>query len=202
MNTNSTYSVLKRVVDVIGATLALVVLSPVFVTVAALVRLTSGCPIFFVQERVGRGGRPFRLLKFRSMVPNRPGLEVTASDDTRITPIGRYLRRYKLDELPQLFNVLKGDMSFVGPRPEVRHYVELFAADYARILCVRPGLTDFAAIEFCDEESLLATAPDPERAYVESILPAKIVLYDRYLQRMSLTTDLSILTRTLVALIK
>src|SRR5262249_47575006 len=137
-------------------------------------------PVLFVQTRVGRGGRPFKILKFRTMRPGGGGPALTSSGDARITAVGAFLRKTKLDELPQLFNVLRGDMSLVGPRPEVPRYVKLFQSDYDAILAVRPGITDFAAIKYRDEEAALAGG-DAERAYVDVVLPDKIALYRRYL---------------------
>ena len=190
----------KRAVDVVLSALGLVLLAPVLVACAAAVRLSSPGPVLFRQARAGLGGRPFALLKFRSMRHAAGGPLVTARGDARVTRVGRLLRRSKLDELPQLWNVLVGDMSLVGPRPEVPYYVERFAADYARILTVRPGITDFAAVEYRDEEALLAASGDPQSTYEHVVLPAKITLYHRYLDEMSLSTDLSLLLRTLTAL--
>jgi lipopolysaccharide/colanic/teichoic acid biosynthesis glycosyltransferase len=178
----------------------LVVLSPVLAAASLSVKLSSPGPILFRQVRIGRGGRPFRILKFRSMRTGGSGPAITAGGDARITGVGRLLRRYKIDELPQLWNVLVGDMSLVGPRPEVSRYVERFAADYRRVLSVRPGITDYAALEYRDEESVLAASPDPESEYVGVVLPAKIHLYHRYLSEMSVLTDLKIILRTLGAL--
>jgi lipopolysaccharide/colanic/teichoic acid biosynthesis glycosyltransferase len=202
MNTKSSYLVAKRGLDVLAAAGGLAVLSPVLAVVAMAVKLSSPGPVVFRHERVGRKLKTFKLLKFRTMVDSASGLSVTAKGDPRVTATGRFLRRYKLDELPQLFNILKGDMSLVGPRPEVRKYVELFRKDYDRILTIRPGLTDFAAIEYRDEESILSQNPDPEAFYVDQILPAKIRLYDEYLARQSFATDLQILAQTLRALVR
>jgi lipopolysaccharide/colanic/teichoic acid biosynthesis glycosyltransferase len=188
--------------DVFGAGGGLLALSPVLAAAALAVRLSSPGPVLFRQTRVGRHGRRFELLKFRSMVAGASGPSVTAGGDRRVTAVGRALRRTKLDELPQLWNVLVGDMSLVGPRPEVPRFVERFAEDYARILAVRPGITDFAALEYRDEESVLAGSTDPEGTYVREVLPAKIALYHRYLARMSLTTDLALVLRTIAALLR
>jgi lipopolysaccharide/colanic/teichoic acid biosynthesis glycosyltransferase len=155
--------------------------------------------VLFRQVRVGWRGRTFRILKLRTMRQATVGPEVTAGGDARVTHVGRVLRRFKLDELPQLWNVLVGDMSLVGPRPEVPRYVQRFPEAYARILGVRPGITDFAAIAYRDEESILAASSDPEATYVEVVLPAKIALYHRYLAERSLLTDLRLLARTLGA---
>jgi lipopolysaccharide/colanic/teichoic acid biosynthesis glycosyltransferase len=192
---------LKRGMDVLLSAGGLTVLAPVLLALAAAVKVSSPGPVLFRQVRVGRHGRPFRIAKFRSMRSGESGPAVTAGGDPRITPVGRFLRRYKLDELPQLWNVIAGQMSLVGPRPEVQRYVDRFAADYARILHIRPGITDYAALEYRDEERILADAVDAERAYVEVVLPAKIELYHRYLDEMSLWTDVKLILRTLAALI-
>jgi lipopolysaccharide/colanic/teichoic acid biosynthesis glycosyltransferase len=196
------YPVAKRVLDVVASGAGLLFLSPLLAATGAAVKLTSPGPILFRQTRVGRHGHPFHILKFRSMRDGASGPAVTAGGDRRVTPLGRVLRRTKLDELPQLWNVLAGDMSVVGPRPEVPRYVERFPADYARILSIRPGLTDHAAVEYRDEESVLAAAPDPEAAYVDVVLPAKIALYHRYMDEMSLRTDLALVLRTLAAVLR
>jgi lipopolysaccharide/colanic/teichoic acid biosynthesis glycosyltransferase len=166
------------------------------------VKLSSPGPVLFRQARVGRNGRPVRIAKFRSMRANASGPSVTASGDARVTRVGGLLRRTKIDELPQLWNVLVGDMSLVGPRPEVQRYVDRFPEDYKRILAVRPGITDFAAVEYRDEESVLAAAADPEATYLETILPAKIRLYHRYLDEMSLGTDAALILKTLSAVLR
>jgi len=191
----------KRALDVVLAFAGLLLLSPLLAGAALAVKLSSPGPVFFRQERLGRRGRPFRILKFRSMRIGGSGPAVTARGDDRVTSVGRQLRRSKVDELPQLWNVLVGDMSLVGPRPEVRRFADLFPADYASILAVRPGITDFAAVEYRDEERLLAGAPDPEATYVQVVLPAKIRLYHRYLAEMSLRTDVRLLFRTLARLL-
>ena len=196
------YRFAKRTLDVICAAVGLLLLSPLLVVLAVAVKCSSPGPVLFLQVRVGWRGRPFEILKFRSMRVGSSGPAVTAAGDARTTPVGRGLRRYKLDELPQLWNVLVGDMSLVGPRPEVPRFVGCFPADYAYILSVRPGLTDYAALQYRDEESLLATSRDPESTYVQSILPAKISLYYRYLYDMSLKTDLALVFRTIAAVFK
>ena len=148
---------------------------------------------------MGRNFRPFKLYKFRTMVMDaqKKGLAITAADDPRITRVGGFLRRSKLDELPQLINVINGDMSLVGPRPEVQKYVQLFEKEYREILTVRPGLTDYAALEFIDEEAILGSYDDREAAYVEEVLPRKIELYHKYLVNQGLGTDVSIILKTL-----
>jgi lipopolysaccharide/colanic/teichoic acid biosynthesis glycosyltransferase len=193
---------LKRAFDVTAALAGLIVLAPLLALLALLVVATMGSPAFFVQERVGRGGAPFRLVKFRTMRPDGgqgPGL--TARGDARVTPLGRVLRRTKCDELPQLWNVLRGDMSIVGPRPELPRYVALYDARQRRVLRARPGLTDPASIAFRDEESRLAAAPEDrrERLYVEQILPEKLRLNLEYLEGAGFLSDLGLIARTAAA---
>jgi lipopolysaccharide/colanic/teichoic acid biosynthesis glycosyltransferase len=196
------YFAAKRAMDVVASVLGLVLASPILAVAALAVRLTSAGPVLFRQPRVGRRGQSFEILKFRSMRTGMTGPSVTRGGDARITPVGKILRRSKVDELPQLWNVLVGDMSLVGPRPEMRKFVDLFRADYARILSIRPGITDYAAIDYRDEEVVLATSTDPETAYTRVVLPAKIKLYHRYLDDMSLRTDVTLILRTLAALFR
>lgn len=191
-------AIAKRGFDLVVATLLLIVLSPVLITIAALVRIRDGSPVLFRQERVGRHGIAFRVLKFRTM-RSTPGTQVTIQGDSRITGFGRWLRAHRLDELPQLINVVKGDMSLVGPRPELERYVSLFPAEYRQILTLRPGITGPASVEFRNESELLAAYPDPERAYVEVILPQKIALALDYVRERSMLVDLKILGRTVRA---
>jgi lipopolysaccharide/colanic/teichoic acid biosynthesis glycosyltransferase len=185
------------------AGLGLLILAPLLIVIAAVVRLTSPGPVFFRQERIGRGFRPFFILKFRTMVPDAPRLggPITFGEDPRITRIGRLLRKTKIDELPQLWNVLCGEMSFVGPRPEVPRYVEMYRADYEEILRVRPGITDLASIEYRDEAALLGAAADPEREYVLRVLPEKIRLAKEYVGRQSFLLDVRIVLNTLLCLV-
>lgn len=189
---------MKRLIDFTAALLGLIVLSPLLLIVAALVKLTSPGPVFFCQERMGRGFKPFKIYKFRSMVQNAPKLggQLTAGRDPRVTTIGRFIRATKIDELPQLINVLVGDMSLVGPRPEVPRYVELYKHDYAELLKVRPGITDIASLKYRHESELLGSAPDPESMYVNNILPDKIALGKDYVRRQSLALDVSLILRT------
>ncbi len=190
----------KRVYDLVFASLGLVILLPLLAVLAVLVKVADGGPIFFGQSRVGRGGTPFRIWKFRTMVPDaeKRGLSITAGGDSRITRVGRMLRTFKLDELPQLWNVLRGEMSLVGPRPEVPRYVALYTAEQRRVLDLRPGITDLASIEFRHEEELLATATDKEKFYVECCLPRKIDLNLCYAASAGLWSDTVIIIRTLV----
>jgi len=188
---------------VILSALGLLLLGPVLLLVAVAVKLSSPGPVFFRQQRVGRGFRPFLIIKFRTMVADAPRLggPITFGDDPRITRLGYILRKTKLDELPQLFNVLKGDMSLVGPRPEVPEYVELFRRDYEEILRVRPGITDLASIKYCDEAALLGAAEDPQREYRERVLPEKITLAKQYVREASLWMDIKIIAGSLLAVV-
>jgi len=193
----------KRGMD-LALTLAVLPLTlPLMAAIALWVRLDSPGPVLFRQQRVGRGGRLFSIHKFRTMrvQPDGAGPQITAQGDARITRAGRWLRRAKLDELPQLIDVLRGDMSLVGPRPEVPRYMALYPPEArARILSVRPGITDRAAIAFRDEERLLAAADDPERVYTEQLMPAKLRHYLDYVEHHSVAGDLRILLDTLRAM--
>jgi lipopolysaccharide/colanic/teichoic acid biosynthesis glycosyltransferase len=192
----------KRTVDIALSAAALVLFLPLLVTIAALIKIDSPGEVLFRQQRVGRGFRPFFIYKFRTMVKDAPALgrSITVGDDPRITRAGRLLRRFKLDELPQLINVLKGDMSIVGPRPELPQYVNLLRQDYRQILRVRPGLTDMASLKFIDEAALLAGASDPENTYRERILPAKTALAKQYVDEQCFGLDLRIVIQTVCKL--
>ena len=194
---------LKRTFDLASSFAALLVLAPLLGLIAFLIRVTSGPPILFRQERVGLDGRPFCILKFRTMSPEVSGPPITGRGDERITSFGRLLRRSKLDELPQLLNVLRGDMSVVGPRPELPRYVTLYTHARRRVLEVRPGLTDDATVLFRDEERLLGQVPPEsrERYYVEQILPRKLDLNLGYIERAGLLYDLSIILKTVGAIL-
>ena len=195
----------KRLFDQLVAAAALVVLSPLLLALAAWIKLDSPGPVFFRQERVGRFGRSFRIHKFRTMVADAPqrGPALTVGEDPRITRAGHWLRRTRLDELPQLLDVLAGDMSLVGPRPEVPRYVQHYPPGLReRALAVRPGITDPSSLAFLDESSLLAAAADPEREYIEHILPRKLQCAADYADHASLWTDLRVIWRTLGVLVK
>jgi lipopolysaccharide/colanic/teichoic acid biosynthesis glycosyltransferase len=188
---------LPRSIDVVLAGAGLAVASPVIAVAALLVRATSAGPAFFRQSRVGRGGRIFTLYKLRTMRVSSGGSAVTARGDERITPVGRFLRRSKLDELPQLWNVVRGDMALVGPRPEVPRYVDAESPLWRRVLRVRPGITDPVTLRLRDEEAVLAVIEgDPERYYREELQPAKLREYAEYLERRSPLRDLGLLFRT------
>jgi lipopolysaccharide/colanic/teichoic acid biosynthesis glycosyltransferase len=190
---------MKRLLDFLVAAAGILVLVVPGLVVACLIKLTSPGPVFFRQERIGRHFRPFCIYKFRSMVQDAPakGSQVTVGADPRITTVGRFLRATKIDELPQLINVLVGDMSLVGPRPEVRKYVEMFREDYEEVLRVRPGITDPASIKYRNEAEILGQAADPEKEYVERILPEKIRLAKEYAARSSFWYDVLILLKTI-----
>jgi lipopolysaccharide/colanic/teichoic acid biosynthesis glycosyltransferase len=193
------YPVLKRAMDVAASAVGLLLLSPLLLGVALWVKLDSPGPVFFRQERVGRHGRPFRIHKFRTMVADasQRGAQITVGADARITRAGQWLRGRKLDELPQLIDVLQGTMSLVGPRPEVPRYVALYPADVrAEVLSVRPGITDLASIEFRRENELLAAAADPEREYVQVVMPQKLQYARTYVQQATLLGDLQLIWRT------
>jgi lipopolysaccharide/colanic/teichoic acid biosynthesis glycosyltransferase len=189
----------KRLLDAMGAACALILLAPLLAVLAALVKITSRGPVFFRQERVGKGGKSFSVLKFRSMVPPALGQSplITASGDPRVTRCGRFLRRHKLDELPQLWNVLKGEMSLVGPRPELPNYVATYSEFERSVLSVRPGITDPASIAYRHEEDVLGSAADPEAFYRHSVLPHKLSMNLEYIGRISLMLDLRLVFRTL-----
>jgi len=188
----------KRVFDCVIAAMGLLLLSPVLLVLSLLVKLSSSGPVLYRQERVGRGGKPFYIAKFRSMFEDADkfGPQITSAGDHRVTSVGRTLRRLKLDELPQLWNVLNGDMSLVGPRPEVPRYVGCYSISQRRILTVRPGITDPASIAFRQEEQLLGAQPDPDRYYRDVVLPEKLSMNLQYVNRISFSYDLSLLLRT------
>lgn len=195
----------KRLFDLLMSTLGLLVLAPVMVLMALAIKWDSPGEVFFRQERVGRFGKPFRIHKFRTMhqAQSSQGLQITVGADARITRVGHVLRRSKLDELPQLIDVWLGDMSLVGPRPEVPRYVALYPDEMRRkILSVRPGITDVASIEYRDESTVLARASDPEHAYVHEVLPHKLALSARYVDSASLLGDVVLIGRTLLAIVK
>ena len=189
----------KRVFDLAGAGVGVVLLAPLFALLAILVKAEDGGPVFFRQERVGYRGRPFRMWKFRTMVPDAEaiGLPLTVGRDPRVTRIGAWLRRWKLDELPQLFNVLVGDMTLVGPRPEVPRYVALYDAAEQRVLELVPGITDEASLRYADESTMLAAAADPEQVYIDEIVKEKIRLNLAYAARATVWTDLRVILATL-----
>ena len=194
----------KRLVDLTLALVGLILAAPLLAVLAVVVKLDSRGSIFFGHERVGRYRRPFKVWKIRTMVSgaHRAGAELTAKGDPRITRVGRVLRRHKLDEIPQLWNVLRGEMSFVGPRPEVDRYVRLFPSEYDSLLRIRPGITDWASLAYLDEEEILANAEDPEGDYVNQILPQKLALNLEYLEKRSMSEDMKIIANTLLRVLR
>ena len=195
---------IKRSVDIVSALAGLIVLSPVLVAAGVAIRLDSEGPVLFKQDRIGRGFERFSILKFRTMTTRTAGAgpDITVGDDARITRVGRFLRRMKIDELPQLINVLRGEMSLVGPRPELPRIVELFREDYAEVLRVRPGMTDFASLKYRDEAGILARSPAPDEEYLTEILPDKIRLAKEYVRQSSMALDLRLIGLTLCAIVR
>jgi lipopolysaccharide/colanic/teichoic acid biosynthesis glycosyltransferase len=192
----------KRVFDILVSAVGVFILAPLLILTALMVKLDSPGPVLFKQQRMGKGFRPFWIYKFRTMrnLPAR-GPKITIGNDPRITRVGRFLRQTKLDELPQLINILRGEMSVVGPRPEVPHYVKLYPKEYQEILTIRPGLTDLASLKYRDEAALLARTENPEQEYVTRILPDKINLAKDYLQRASFFFDLHVILKTIIQLV-
>jgi lipopolysaccharide/colanic/teichoic acid biosynthesis glycosyltransferase len=193
---------LKRVFDIVVSGVALLVLLPLMLVVAILVWIDSPGTCLFRQTRVGKSFRQFQLLKFRSMTHDNYGTQITCGDDTRITRVGAILRDSKLDELPQLWNVFRGDMSIVGPRPEVPSFVELFRMDYEEILCVRPGITDPASIQYRSEAEMLGCTPDPTNYYTAVILPDKIKISKAYAYSATFWKDIYIIFQTIVVVFR
>ena len=191
--------IIKRIFDIICSMCGLLFLSPFFIIIACMIKASDGGQVFYRGVRVGLHGKLFSMYKFRTMVVDaeKIGGPSTAEDDPRITRIGKFLRKFKLDELPQLINVLKGEISFVGPRPEVKHYIDMFTEEEKSILTVRPGITDWASIWNPDEGSILAGSPEPEKAYMEKIRPTKLKLQLKYVKEHSFLNDMKIILLTL-----
>jgi len=193
---------MKRLFDILASGLGLLVLSPIFLVLAIWIKFDSEGPVFYRQVRVGRNNKDFKIFKFRSMRINADkGSLVTIGDDPRITRSGRFIRKMKLDELPQLINVLTGDMSLVGPRPEVRHYVDYWTPQQMSVLAVRPGITDPASIKFRNENELMGKADDPERYYINTIMQEKLNLYLKYVSHHSLFGDIGLIFKTIAAIV-
>ncbi|WP_315545639.1 sugar transferase [Prevotella koreensis] len=192
-----------RLFDILFSTIGLLVLSPLFLIIYIIIIIESKGGGFYSQTRVGKNGIPFAIYKFRSMRTDadKHGLITVGGRDPRITRIGYYIRKYKIDELPQLWNVLVGDMSLVGPRPEVQKYVDLYTEEQRKVLSVRPGITDYASIEYVDENILLAKSDDPDKTYVEVVMPAKIVLNMKYINNKSLKEYFKIIFLTLAKIV-
>jgi lipopolysaccharide/colanic/teichoic acid biosynthesis glycosyltransferase len=196
--------VAKRIFDGLFSSIGLIFISPIFILLSILIALDSQGGIFYKQVRIGKNMRPFKLLKFRTMYANsdRKGLLTVGDKDNRITRIGYYLRKYKLDELPQLINVLIGDMSFVGPRPEVEKYVKLYNSEQQKVLSVKPGITDWASIRYVNESELLAQSCEPEKTYINEIMPAKLAINLEYVKQNNLLIDIKIILHTFKAILR
>jgi len=194
---------LKRLFDILASSLGLLLLGPLFLCLSIAVKVDSSGPVFYRQIRIGRNQRSFSLFKFRSMAigSDAKGLLTVGGRDSRITRVGYFIRKYKLDELPQLMNVLKGDMSLVGPRPEVARYVAMYSADQLRVLSVRPGITDYASIKYFSENDMLAASSNPEKTYIEVIMPAKLKINLDYIDNRTMFTDIKIVLLTLEKII-
>jgi len=196
---------MTRIFDVFASILGLIVLSPLFLIIAICIKLDSRGPVYYKQSRVGKNNKDFMLYKFRSMGmgSDRKGLLITVgNDDARITKMGSFLRQYKIDELPQLINVLLGDMSLVGPRPEVRRYVDMYSQNQMEVLRVRPGITDVASIEFSDENELLKKQSNPEAFYINEVMPKKLELNLQYLENRTLLSDIKVILDTIFKILK
>lgn len=195
---------MKRIFDIVLSLFGLIILAPFFILVALLIVMDSRGGVFYRQVRVGKDGKDFYLFKFRSMRTDadKKGLLITVGGrDSRITRMGYYIRKYKVDELPQLLNVFFGDMSLVGPRPEVRRYVDMYNAEQKMVLTVKPGITDYASIEYSNENELLGKATDPEKVYIEEIMPTKLKLNLKYIAEQGIVTDLKIIFKTLAKIV-
>lgn len=195
--------VLKRFFDIVVSFIGILILLPIFLIIAIVIKLSSKGPVFFRQVRVGKGGKEFRIFKFRTMVVDaeKKGMQITVDGDSRITKPGKFLRKSKMDELPQLINVLIGDMSFVGPRPEVPKYVAMYNENQRSILKIRPGITDIASIIYRDENLILAKSENPEETYIKEIMPKKIELNVKYIKKMSVIYDIGLIFKTIFKII-
>lgn len=191
---------IKRLFDILASGIGIIILSPVLLIIALRIKTGSDGPIFFKQVRVGKDGKEFEILKFRTMVVDaeKMGRQITVGADNRITKVGGFLRKYKLDELPQLFNVFKGDMSLVGPRPEVPRYVKLYTEEQRKVLNVKPGITDLASIRYRDENELLGKAENPDEFYINTIMPDKLALNLEYINKSNVFYDIYIIIETII----
>lgn len=197
------YFLLKRIFDIVASVLVLIILFPFLLIVSVWIALDSRGGIFYKQMRVGKKGKKFGLLKFRSMQINDDSNgQITVGADNRITKAGKFIRRYKIDEFPQLLNIIVGQMSIVGPRPEVPKYVEMYTVEQQKVLDILPGLTDYATLEYIDEQKLLGAADDPEKVYVQEVMPAKLALNLKYVSERNLGLDLKLIFKTIFKIFK
>jgi len=197
------YSLIKRLADIVASIIVLLLLFPVFLVISIWILLDSPGGLFYKQVRVGKNGKEFKLFKFRSM---RTGADkegqITIGNDKRVTRSGKFIRKFKIDEFPQLINIIAGDMSVVGPRPEVPKYVKMYSDEQKKVLSVRPGLSDFATIEYINEQEQLGKSPDPEKLYINTIMPEKLALNLKYIQSRSFSTDLKIILKTFSSILR
>jgi lipopolysaccharide/colanic/teichoic acid biosynthesis glycosyltransferase len=196
--------VLKRLFDIFCSMIGITLLAPLFLLICLLQIISAGFPIFYIQKRVGKNSTDFNLYKFRTMRKDsdKLGLLTVGGRDPRVTRLGYYLRKYKIDELPQLFNVLLGTMSLVGPRPEVRKYVDLYTKEQLTILNIKPGITDYASLQFFNENDLLAQSSSPEETYIQEIMPIKLALNLKYIEEQSFFIDIRIMVKTVLKIVK
>lgn len=195
---------MKRIFDILSSGIGLIILSPLFFIIGIWIKLDSSGPVFYKQVRVGKGNKDFKLYKFRSMRigSDKKGLITVGGRDPRVTKSGYFIRKYKIDELPQLINVFYGDMSLVGPRPEVRKYVDMYSPYQLKVLNVRPGITDYASIEYIDENVLLEKSSDPDKTYIEEIIPAKIELNMKYINNQTFSNYLKVILLTIIGIFR
>lgn len=194
--------VIKRILDILFSFILIIILSPLIFIISSLILIDSGLPIFFIQERMGKDGKTFNIIKFRTMKNNTATSDgITLLNDKRITRIGKFLRKYRLDEIPQLFNIIKGEMSFVGPRPDLPKYYMVDDYGYKCVLLVRPGITGEATLKFKDEDQILSKSENPEKTYIEEIFPQKIRLNINYIKNISLLYDLKIIINTIISVL-
>lgn len=197
------YSFTKRIFDFTASLLVLLFMSPLFVIIGLWIVMDSRGGVFYKHVRVGKNKKEFGLLKFRSMASGSDkGSQITIGNDARVTKVGKFIRKYKIDELPQLINILKGEMSVVGPRPEVKKYVNLYSEEQLKVLTVLPGLSDYASIEYFNEQEILGQSQDPEKEYIEVVMPQKLKLNSKYIHDKSLATDFKIILKTLKKILK
>lgn len=196
--------IIKRIFDIFSSAVGIILLSPILIIISILIKAGSDGPVFFKQIRVGRNEKNFKILKFRTMIVDaeKVGKQITVGDDNRITKIGKVLRKYKIDELPQLFNVLKGEMSLVGPRPEVPRYVELYNDEQRQVFKVRPGITDLASLRYKDENDLLGDKENPEEFYINKVMPDKLALNVEYIKKSNIIFDIYIIIKTIIKCIQ